>query len=50
MKTTITVIVAIVCVTGLALFALSKGHDGVMLSGSVIIIGGLAGYRVGKSK
>ena len=44
------VITAIVAVTAIELMALAKGIDGAILAASLTIIGGLAGWRVGKGK
>ena len=38
-----------VCITGMSVYALSKGHDGLMLSGAIAAVGVIAGYSVGKS-
>jgi len=45
---TIIVITAIIAVTGLEVYALSQGTNGLALAGAVAIIAGLAGFRVGK--
>jgi len=50
MTDTIVVIVAIVTIGGLAALALSLGYNGALLSTTMTIIGGLAGYRVGKHR
>lgn len=34
-----------VCITGLELFALSQQVDGVLLSGALVLIAGVAGYE-----
>lgn len=47
MKSTIVVILAILVVTTLTFYAVSKGQNGATLMTSFTIIGGLAGYKVG---
>ena len=45
---------AILCITGLELFALSQGIDGKLFAGSVALIGvivaGIAGYKIGGAR
>jgi len=42
-------VVAIVAITALCLFAVSQGHNGSILSTGFAIIGGLAGYQIGRA-
>ena len=44
------VIGAIVCITGVELYALSQGVNGVLLTAVIGILAGLAGYNVPKRK
>ena len=44
MNRTIVVCFAIVAIATLDLFALHKGHDGVLLTSSIGVISGLAGH------
>lgn len=41
-------IVAIICITILALAAIAKGIDGVLLAGAGTLIAGLGGFAAGK--
>ena len=43
-------LVAISFIAGLEILALNKGFNGLCLATSVAIIGGLAGFRIGKLK
>ena len=45
-KQALIVFTAIVCITGLVIYALSLGHDGVMLMSAISVIAGLGGYTV----
>lgn len=46
MKDMIPVCLAIVVIGGLECFALHKGIDGIVFSGALVIIAGLAGFKV----
>lgn len=48
MRKTIVIIVAILAVAGLAFYGVSKGYNTVLLTTAFTIIGGLAGYEIGK--
>lgn len=50
MKETAIIIVAILAIAGLTFYALSQGHNSAIVSTSFTIIGGLAGYQVGKRR
>jgi len=41
---------AILSVAGLSAFAISQGEDGAIFMTAVTIIGGLAGYQIGKRR
>lgn len=45
MKEVIIPLTSIVCIAGLAAYAVNQGIDGVILAGSFTIIGGLGGYQ-----
>jgi hypothetical protein len=45
---TFKVCVAIVCLTAIELFALSKGRNGTLLRIVIIAIAGLAGFTIGE--
>lgn len=49
-KQALIVIVAIICITTLVAYALSLGHDGVMLMSAISVISGLGGYTVAARK
>jgi hypothetical protein len=38
---------AILSITGLELYAISQGIDGILLAGAIAVIAGLAGYEAG---
>ncbi len=44
------VITAIICISGIEVYALSQGLNGVLLTGSVAIIAGLAGLSLPQLK
>ena len=46
MKTVIKVVVAMVCIAGMEMYAMSQGINGDLLRLAFIVIGGLAGYLV----
>lgn len=46
MKLIIVPIVAILAIVGIVCFALYLGFNGVLISGSAILIGGLGGYEI----
>ena len=48
MQNSIKACVAMVCVTALEIYALSRGIDGTALAAAVAVIAGLGGYVVGK--
>jgi len=48
MKECILSAVAILAITGLAMFGLKMGHDGTLMLTSIAAIAGLAGYQIGK--
>lgn len=49
-RATTTRVSAILSTAGLMAWALYLGHDGVLLAGSLAIIGGIAGYEIGLDK
>jgi hypothetical protein len=46
--TNIVSLTAIMAVSGLTFYGLSKGFDGTALLSAVVVIGGIAGYHVSK--
>lgn len=44
MNRTVVIVVAILAIAGLDALALSKGHNGALLSSAIGLIAGLAGY------
>jgi len=46
----IIIVTSMLCITALVIFALSKGLDGLILSGGMAILGGLAGYKANDVK
>jgi len=43
---TLTVIIAMLCITALLVVALAQGIDGALLASGFTIIGGLGGYEI----
>lgn len=37
-------LIVVLCITGLAMFAISRGYDGVLLAGVVAVLAGIGGY------
>lgn len=47
---TVVKITAVLCLTGIGIAALSQGIDSVLISAISAIIGGIAGYEIGRKK